>query len=329
MKKGILYIFFASLVLIYLTTSCYDEGNLEPLEHVADFVKTFPEGDNEWDRDLVDIAERFGVECIYDDLTTEDITKTWVAASGNLTGEGLPKDSIRLKQLYTRFFKEHIFTFLNPGFTKEVLPNYIYFVYRYLSQYDVLMDPKPEWYSHQKTNYNGMGFWIFCWATGEFPGFFGTPTTVNMFTKPADIKKERESVLKEIYKRIVEAENIEVPVEFFDNFDYTTPVKWSSQDIADKDYYKRRGFPEQLQNATYPSPGFDLSAVNQTSPTLNFLAYLYLAFRYTEEEVEENYKDFPLVVQYYHFVVEYMRDGYDMDITRIAEPVTEDLDANL
>lgn len=327
MKKSFLYII--ALVLACGAVACYDEENLPPLEHKADFVKNFPEGDNEWDQDLVEIAERFGVKCIYDDLTIEDITKTWVAASSNLTGQGLPKDSIRLKQLYTRFMKDHVFAFLNPSCTKGVLPNYIYFVYRYLSLYDVLLDPKPEWYSHQKTNYNGMGFWIFCWSTGEFPGFFGTPTTVNMFTKPVDVKQERETILKELFKRMIDAGNIEVPADFFNKFDYTTQVKWQPQYLGDKDYYKRRGFPEQLLSATYPRPGSDLYGVNQTSPTLNFLNYICLAARYEAEEVEELYKDFPLVVQYYHFVVEYMRDVYGMDITRIAEPVTEDLDANL
>ena len=329
MKNRFLYLFFAGLVLALVITACHDEEKLLPLEHKADFVKTFPEGDNAWDRDLVEIADRFGVKCIYDDLTFEDISKAWVATSGEYVGEGLPKDSIRLKQLYTRFMKEHVFAFLNPDYTKGVLPNYIYFAERYLSKYDVLLEPKPDWYQHVKSNYNGMGFWLFCWATGEFPGFFGVSTTVNMFTKPADIRKERENILKEILKRMVDAGNIEVPVEFFNEFDYKTEIMWWPNQVGELNYYKRRGFPEQLLTRPYPSAGSDLMMVSQTSPTLNFVAYLCLALRYPAEVIEENYKDFNKVIEYYYFTVDYMKEQYDMDLTLVAEEVTEDLDAGL
>lgn len=333
MRNKYLYSLFIGLSLIWIGSSCQDEEQLLPLDHDVEFIKPFPEGDNPWDKDLEEIAERFGVKCLYDNLTEEDILKMWTSTSGDMKGQGLPKDSIRLKKLYTRFFKEHIFPHLNPQCTKGVLPSYFYFGYTYVTRINATLPDgsTPEWYQAANYNYNGMGFWLFCWASDEFTGFFGAPNKVYMFTDKFEVEKTRELVLKNIFKRMVDEKTVAVPSEFYDGFDYTTQVKWGSENVGDKDYYKRRGFPEQHYRnlgvySTYPS---DLTMVSQTSPTLNFCDYIFMACRNTKEEVEEFYKDFPLIIQYYDFVVEYMRDMYGMDLTRIAEPVTENLDANL
>lgn len=328
-----------SLFLLWIISAC-EEDELYPREHVADFVKEFPEGDNPWDRDLQEIADRFGVKCIYNDLTLKDIMRVWTnSTAGEITAGGLPEDSIRLKKLYTRFFKEHIFTHLNPTYTKGVLPNYIYFTYRYLQKKtatNTITGEKIEYYEHLEMNYNGLGFWSFCWSTGEFLGFLGLiQENIQMFTKAIDVEKKREIVLKNIFRRMVEEGNIEIPIEFEagHEFDYKTEIL--STDVAPdhKDYlnyYKRRGFPEQLRSmTTYNEKGSNLYGISYTSPLENFCDYLWLAFHYTAEEIEQNYKDFPLVVKYYYFTVDYVKENYGMDITRIAEPVTEDLDSNL
>lgn len=330
------FVLFFSCTCLFM--AC-EEEELFPREHVADFVKEFPEGSNPWDQDLEEIAERFGVKCIYDNLTSADITKVWTASkTGKLTAEGLPKDSVRLKKLYTRFFKEQIFPYLNPTYAKAVLPNYIYFSYRYLLEktaINTITGEQVVYYEHVEMNYDGLGFWVFCWSTGEFLGYYGLmQQDVQMFTKALDVEKKREILLKNIFRKMVEEEVIAIPEEFESGheFDYTTQI--ISRDVVPShvdypNYYKRRGFPEQLRNYKNYASSSNLYNITSTSPLENFCDYLWLAFRYTAEEIEQNYKDFPLVVKYYYFTVDYVKDNYGMDISRIAEPVTEDLDSNL
>ena len=140
--------------------------------------------------------------------------------------------------------------------------------------------------------------------------------------------------MKNIFRKRVEEEVIAIPEEFESGheFDYTTQI--ISRDVVPShvdypNYYKRRGFPEQLRNYKNYASSSNLYNITSTSPLENFCDYLWLAFRYTAEEIEQNYKDLPLVVKYYYFTVNYVKDNYGMDISRIAEPVTEDLDSNL
>lgn len=335
-KKNIVQVVF--LFCLLLGVSACEEDELYPREHKADFIKQFPEGDNPWDLDLKEIANQFGVKCIYDNLSSEDITRVWAStSSGKMSGEGLPKDSIRLKKLYTRFFKEQIFPYLNPVYAGKVLPNYIYFTYRYLQEKiatNTITGEQVIFYAHQEMNYNGLGFWVFCWSTGEFDGFLGMKQNIQMFTKAIDVEKKREIVLKNIFRKMVEEGIIAIPSEFEAGHEFDYKTKIISTDVVPShvdypNYYKRRGFPEQLRNyINYASPT-NLYNITSTSPLENFCDYLWLAFRYTAEEIEQNYKDFPLVVKYYYFTVNYVKDNYGMDISRIAEPVTEDLDSNL
>lgn len=334
-KRNIVQVVFL-FCLLWGVSAC-EEDELYPREHVADFIKTFPEGDNPWDQDLEEIANQFGVKCIYDNLTSEDITRVWTASSGKMSGEGLPKDSIRLKKLYTRFFKEQVFPCLNPVYARKVLPNYIYFTYRCLVEKVSTTSTGGQiiFYQHQEMNYNGLGFWAFCWSTGEFLGNYGfMQVNIQMFTKAIDVEKKREIILKNVFRKMVEEEVIAIPEEFEAGHEFDYQTKVVSKDVAPShvdypNYYKRRGFPEQLRNYIGYASSTNLYNITRTSPLENFCDYLWLAFRYTAEEIEQNYKDFPLVVKYYYFTVNYVKDNYGMDISRIAEPVTEDLDSNL
>ena len=48
---------------------CYDEDKIVPLEPGEGMVRyEFPQGENAWDQDIVEISEQFGVYLIYKDL---------------------------------------------------------------------------------------------------------------------------------------------------------------------------------------------------------------------------------------------------------------------
>ena len=47
---------------------CYDEDKIVPLEPGEGMVRyEFPQGENAWDQDIVEISEQFGVYLIYKD----------------------------------------------------------------------------------------------------------------------------------------------------------------------------------------------------------------------------------------------------------------------
>ena len=59
--------------------------------------------------------------------------------------------------------------------------------------------------------------------------------------------------------------------------------------------------------------------ITSTNPTLNFLTYVFLGMRYTEEEFLANsLATYPLVVKKRLEVINYMKEKYHVDLEAIA-----------
>ena len=69
-----------SAAVILGFAACNDEDALTPNPDTAGVTYEFPEGNNAWDQDLQEIANEFGVKCIYKNLTLEDLTRSWTAS---------------------------------------------------------------------------------------------------------------------------------------------------------------------------------------------------------------------------------------------------------
>ena len=314
-----------------------DEEALQPNPASTGITFEFPEGDNAWDQDLQNIAQRFTTKCIYKNITVDDLTRSWTGNTGigsntNLYyGSGLINDE--QARLYTQFFTEHVFAFLNPELANQVLPPYILFAHDYCSiNYRTLMPSETvgdlvggdtlEWNGRPLMKYDGLGFWAFSFSSEEHLSIMGQPWQQNMFKTADSVMMYRELILKNIFSKMVE-ENVIVPPAQFEEgglFDYSTPITYGTTNLNDENYYKRRGFPEQLRNmqTLNASPG-DLYSISSTDPAANFTDYLWLAFRYPSDAIRENYSDYPLVIQAYDIVVEYMQATYGMDISKIGE----------
>ena len=314
-----------------------DEESLSPNPPSEGITFEFPEGNNAWDQDLQAIAQRFNTKCIYKNITVEDLTRSWVGNSSigsNATtyyGSGLTSDE--LARLYTQFFTEHVFAFLNPEVANEVLPPYILFAHDYCSiNHRALMPSEVigdlvggdtlEWCGRPRMQYDGLGFWAFSFSSEEHRTIMGQPWQQYMFKSADSVMMYRELILKNIFSTMVDEGIMAPPLQFEDGglFDYTTPITYGTTNVDDENYYKRRGFPEQMRNmqALNPRPS-DLYSVTNTDPTNNFKDYLWLAFRYSADAIRENYADFPLVIQAYDIVVAHVRDTYGMDISKIGE----------
>lgn len=309
------------ILLLCSISACQQEEELQPRSWESAVIHDFPQGNEVWDVELQQIAERFGTKCIYKDLTAKDLSRFWVAYSGgDYEGQGLTED--RQKKWYARFFSQHVFRFLNPEYTKGVIPNYIYFAYDFYQKNKQTDDETGEVTEYQTPvtmNYLGLGYWAFCYASEKHVDNRGREWQSVLFTKGTEVLQNREIVLKNIFKKLVDKGNIVSPPQFDygGGLDYKTEIVYNN--TSDKQYYKRRGFPEQLRNYTrYAYPG-DMYNIDVANPTDTFMDYLWLAFRYSREQLLQRYKDFPLVIQYYDITVEYIKISYGMDITQIAE----------
>ena len=311
----------ACLAASFGLSGCYEEDALQPNPVGGGIVFDFPEGDNAWDDDLVEIADKFGTKCIYKNLTLADLTRTWTApASGALkyVGSALPDD--RLAALYTQFFKEHVFAHLDPQTAQGTLPSYILFAYDFCSENrrTVSEDSVLVWNGTPSDNYSGMGFWSFCFVTEPHLNIMGIPweQTATDFVEAQSVKEHKEMILKNIFSRLVTNGAVAVPLQFEDGgaLDYVTPITYGTANLNDANYYKRRGFPEQLRNMSSWRPSTDLYNIANCSPQQTFLDYIYLGLRYSREEVEAGYADYPLVLQFYNLVVDHLQTNYGMSL---------------
>lgn len=319
-----------SAVAIFGLHACYDEGALEPNPSTNGITYEFPEGNDSWDQDLQEIADRFDVKCIYKNLTIDDLTRSWTAGASSIRGyygSGLIND--RQARLYTKFFKDNVFAFLNPDVVRSTLPAYFFFAHDYCSINTYTLSTGETWeYNGRPTvSYNGLGFWVFSYSSEVHNNAMPTMPTWQqfMFTGADSVKMMREMVLKNIFNLLIEDDIIDTPVAFEVGgelgFDYSTALVSSE---SDENYYKRRGFPDQFDNlSTWQTPRA-LNRIQDTDPTNNFFDYIKLGLRYSREEVLAEYADYPLIIRAYDHVVNYLNTNYGMDLALMgaaAEPL--------
>lgn len=291
-----------------LLSSCHEEDlTSRPLEMALRYE--FPEGDNEWDKDLEEIAEEYKTYLIYKNLKEDDFDRSWVDAGSSSGVKGSPLNDEQAA-FYTNFMKNHIFTFLPPEVTDRVLPIYILMAYH-------MYTDTPWGASPNQAKYDGMDFWAFC-LEGDVPGMF-YPQIIRPKT-PWDFKVKRGTILKEIMRRIVEKGNIAITVEFENDFDYETQVEWIAGTENNENHYKKRGFPGQMSGTNgYVTIGA-LRNIASTSPKENLINYMHLAIRYDRDSVLVMYprETYPKIIRYYDFTVNYLKNNYKWDIAQVA-----------
>ena len=304
--------------LLSVVCACHEEGTLEPLSTEMSLRFEFPEGETTWDKDIADIAEKYKTYLIYKNLTTDDFNQSW-KGGGDFAGMTMGSPLNDEQAVFcTNFMKDHVFAFLNPKVMDRVLPVYIYMAYNVYSEVSfgsfTFCAPIEE--------KSGMDFWCYCLESD--------PETIIPPYEPIvrprtsmDFKLRRGKILKSIIEKIIAKGNIEIPAVFTADFDYVTEVKYMLGTENDKNYYKKRGFADQFSG--YNSSG-SLWSVSRTTPQKNFLNYIILAARYSRDSVAilNPPSEFPKIIQYYDYTVEYLKTNYNWDITKIAEmPIIE------
>lgn len=331
MKKSYLMVIAALLVVV----SCAKQEEAINVREVG-VASTFefPQGDTPTDQKLVEIYEQFGVRCIYKGFSKEDLNQSWSSGTTGKTGmEGEAISDEKLLNFYTTFFIENIFHFFKPENVRGIFPPTFYFIQNYSKKtlnifWEHPSFPNaPEYYGDvQERIFTGLGFWGFCFVADDYLDMLGMKKSLALPVTELDYAKRKELILKNIIDMMIKKGKIKYP-KFLDagiatDLDYVTAVTNTADKIDDKNYYKRRGFPEMLRSLTiYASPSGVLNSggkVKMTSGEL-FIDYLWLGVRYPKAEIEVNYKDFPLVLKYYKLVADYMLTNYELDLNAMAQ----------
>ena len=122
MKKALIYLTLGTLAL----TACdQTEDPIQPSGDYSVIRFDFPQGDNDFDMDIKEIHDVYGVYLIYKDVTLADINRRWTSlGTGNLyNGDAVPDEYV---PFYVNFFKNHIFSNISPEIAYNALPIKIY-----------------------------------------------------------------------------------------------------------------------------------------------------------------------------------------------------------
>lgn len=110
MKRTILYTLFG---LLTLTACDKSDGPLEPSGNYSVLRFDFPQGNNPWDDDIVDIHDEYGTYVIYKDITDQDINRQWqsLGTSKPQTCDPVPAEDV---QYYVDFSRSMCLTMCRP-----------------------------------------------------------------------------------------------------------------------------------------------------------------------------------------------------------------------
>ncbi|HJA14158.1 MAG TPA: putative zinc-binding metallopeptidase [Candidatus Butyricimonas faecavium] len=310
---------FVLMIFVTIFSACYDEDKIIPLESDDEILRyEFPQGENAWDQDIVEISEQFGVYLIYKNFKENDFNRSWTGSGlgGTLYyGYDLTDEQAEFS---TNFMKNHIFAHLNKAIVNKVLPMYWYMVYDYHTSTEFI--PGMAFKVAQRFYDEGLDFWGICLFYGDPCPLTGE--TIETPETPEEFRLRRCATLGEIFQESFDKGNFVIPTGFTDGFDYKTEVLSNDADKLDENYYIMRGFPGIMD------PDFDgFSPVYKNPTPLNqhFMEYIKIAMRYTKAEYEEMWPSatYRLIHEKRQFVIDYMKNTYGVDLEKIAELIGE------
>ena len=115
----------AIIGMALLNYSCNDEDKLTPSGQFIPTGLPFPQGDNPWDKDIVELHETYGVYVFYKDVTEALLNRDWTSVgTGDIyTGGDLSDDKV---QFYVDFIKNDVFKYVNKELVTKTLPVRLY-----------------------------------------------------------------------------------------------------------------------------------------------------------------------------------------------------------
>lgn len=312
MKRTFLY----TLVGLLSLTACEsDEGPLQPSGNYSVLRFDFPQGNNPWDDDIVDIHDEYGTYVIYKDITDQDINRQWQSLGTGTpqTCDPVPAEDV---QYYVDFFKNHVLGYVSPEAAKLALPVKVYFVENMRDIESGTGSGTGGSTSNDvvSVKIDGFDYWSLSFKrddNGELP---------------KDDQTLRYARCKFIYTIIKAAyvnNLIEEDMDVRAKLDTKTPLKYKREDRGKPDYKWTRGYADRVSEGNFSEVEYVVisnSVKGNSAYDVEFdyfLSYCRLAMYYGREYVENKYKKYPLVLEVYNDIVAYMMDKYGIDLEGI------------
>lgn len=329
------------LISLFILTACSDD-KLDSFEKTNMIRFEFPQGENSWDQEIKQIAEEWGIYIIYKDYTKEDLNRSWVFSRYNPVYEGdLPSEPE--VQIYLNIIKKWVLSTYNKDeeSDRSKLPVYFYLVNNYHDADS----------NYMRLNMKGFDYWSLSFTTEEFSGGLDA-----RYEHSVACTFGYKSILAHLEQEKIISSGFPDMTDYVSSVGsrYLTYEKWK-EEYPDKDdwewkwwypyqkdpvnvYYKR-GFVPEISTTFDEETGCPewmplISLEWKTWPPVeerilnDFLNYVRFAMVYTENKVYEKYpvnsedeslnEANKLIRDKYHFVTEYMRSVYQIDLAEYA-----------
>lgn len=310
MKRTFLY----TLVGLLSLTACEkDEDPLQPSGNYSVLRFDFPQGNNPWDDDIVDIHDKYGTYVIYKDITDQDINRQWQSLGTGTpqTCDPVPAEDV---QYYVDFFKNHVLNYVSPEAAKLALRVKVYFVenMRDIGGGTGSGTGGTSSQSVVKVKTDGFDYWSLSFkrdGNGELP----KDDQTLRFARCMFIY----TMIKSAYEKNLIEEDLEVRAKL------DTSTRLERYDETDPDFIWTRGYADRVSESNFTETNYlmitQIVKGNSAYDTQYdyFLSYCRLAMYYGREYVEEKYADYPLVLEVYNDIVTYMMDKYGIDLEGI------------
>ena len=346
----------AIIGLALLNYSCYNEDKLTPSGQFIPSGLPFPQGDNPWDKDIVELHNTYGVYVFYKDVTEALLNRDWTSVgTGDIyTGGDLNDNKV---QFYVDFIKNDVFKYVNKDLVTKTLPVRLYLLDNFRTRPRIEVDDDDDTGTGGTDTDTGTGGTDTDTGTGGTDtdtgtgGTSGTGTTdpgfIPFYAEGFDYwalsftDDEIQNLTHEarrlrsvpfIYQMLLKAvlnEIITNPSEILEGVD--TKSSFRNSDPEDPNHCFNRGFPESLSpdfktanKPWHPSVYFHPTA--EYYPHGDFLNLIRNNMWYSEAEIEAKYPQakYPLLRKRLDIVYRHLLDNYGIDLKAIGA----DSDAN-
>ena len=329
----------AIIGLASLNYSCYNEDKLTPSGQFIPSGLPFPQGDNPWDKDIVELHNTYGVYVFYKDVTEALLNRDWTSAgTGDIyTGGDLNNDKV---QFYVDFIKNDVFKYVNKDLVTKTLPVRLYLLDNFRTRPRIEVDDDDDTGTGGTDTDTGTGGtdgtgttdprFIPFYAEGfDYWALSFTDDEIQNLTHEA---RRLRSVpfIYQMLKKAVLNEIITNPSEILEDVD--TKSSFRNTDPEDPNHCFNRGFPESLSQdfktankPWHPSVYFHPTD-SEYYPHGDFLNLIRNNMWYSEAEIEAKYPQakYPLLRKRLNIVYRHLLDNYGIDLKAIGA----DSDAN-
>jgi len=308
--------------------SCSDEDAITPSGDYSVVRFDFPQGNNDFDRELEEIHDRYGIYLIYKDITVQDLNRRWTSVGTDNTyyGNDVPDSDM---PFYVDFFKNRVLKHVGDKSDLGILPVKVYLMENFRAlpygmednedldnpgtgTSDPYGDKVSRYFRIMKTD--GFDYWAISFKKSEIEG-----------RNPEGPKRVAAVIFFNILKQALLDGKYAEPSTFRDGIDFETPLM-STQNPRDKNCPQQRGIPIYITehfgtlNSQFEVTGtYSISEYIKDGNRDLFLEYIRVALYYTPEEFAAKYSNskFTLLREKYKMVLDYFK-SQGVDLAAIA-----------